>query len=85
MIHFTKHALEKFEILRKHKVYVFRADIIKAVQNPDLIDDSRRPLRIAQRDFDNTRVLRVVYKEESGVKVIITFYPGRKNQYEKGK
>jgi len=85
MIHFTKHALEKFEILRKHKVYVFRADIIKAVQNPDLIDDSRRPLRIAQCDFDNTRVLRVIYKEESSVKVIITFYTGRKNQYEKGK
>ncbi|MBI4085729.1 MAG: DUF4258 domain-containing protein [Candidatus Liptonbacteria bacterium] len=85
MIHFTKHALEKFAILEKYKVYVSKADIIEAVQNPDFIDDSRRPLRIAQRDFDNARVLRVVYKEELGVKVVITFYPGRKNQYEKRK
>lgn len=85
MVHFTKHALEKFEILKRHKVHISKTDVLKTIQNPDLVDDTRRPLKIAQRGFDNTRVLRVVYKEALEGKVIITFYPGRKKQYEKGK
>lgn len=83
MIHFTKHAEEKFEILRKHKVFISRKFVSKVVTNPDLTDNSRPPLKIAQREFDKWRVLRVVYKEKGNKKIIITFYPGKKSQYEK--
>jgi len=37
----------------------------------------------AENKFDRDRVLRVVYKKEFGVIKIITFYPGKRKQYEK--
>lgn len=82
MIHFTKHAIEKFAILNEHGFAVSKNEIVETITKPDSIDHSRHPLIIAQTSFDKNRVLRVVYKEEYGVKIIITFYPGRKNQYE---
>ena len=82
MIHFTKHAREKFIILRRHGVVISESMVIRTLMYPASIDRSRLPLKIAQRSFDKTRVLRVVYKESDGDKVVITFYPGRKTQYE---
>lgn len=83
MVHFTAHAKDKFEILKRHGVIITRRQVMGAVLHPDVIDHSRAPLKIAQRSFDASRVLRVVYKEERNIKIIITFYPGRKSQYEK--
>lgn len=83
MIHFTKHALEKFEILKQHGFVVSKNDVERTIIKPDVIDNSRYPLKIAQRVFDKTHVLRVVYREVNGTRIIITFYPGRRIQYEK--
>ena len=80
MIYFTKHASEKFEILKGHKFFVSKEQVLLVVTNPDMID-SRPPLLIAQRKFDSTHVLRVVYKKENSVIKIITFYPGRSKKY----
>ena len=82
-IKFTKHALEKFEILQRHGFRISREKVLAAARNPDIIDYSRSPLKIAQAGLDRTHVLRVVYKEEESDKIVITFYPGRKSQYEK--
>lgn len=82
MIVFTKHAQDKFSTLKKHNFFINKEQVIEAVKNPDLIDRSRLPLLIAQSKIDKTHVLRVVYKEELGIKKIITFYPGRVSQYE---
>ena len=83
MVTFTKHALNKFVVLKKHKILVSKNIVIKAVTKPDMIDYSRSPLLIGQIKFDKSHVLRVVYKKGGGNKKIITFYPGRKTQYEK--
>ena len=83
MIIFTKHAKDKFNILKKHKFIVSEEQVLKTIQKPDLIDTSRLPLFIAQRRIDKTHILRVVYKQEEANKKVITFYPGRINQYEK--
>ncbi len=83
MIIFTKHAKDKFKILKKHKFIVSEKQVLKAIEEPDLIDESRLPLLIAQRKIDKEHVLRVVYKKEGNNKKVITFYPGRINQYEK--
>ncbi len=83
MIIFTKHAENKFEILKKHKFLITKMQVLKTVEKPELIDKSRPPLLIAQRKIDRNRVLRVVYKKEFGVIKIITFYPGKRKQYEK--
>lgn len=85
MIVFTKHAKDKFEILKRHKFLVSEEQVLVAIAIPDLIDYSRNPLLIAQREIDKTHVLRVVYKQEGGIIKIITFYPGRIKQYENKK
>ncbi len=82
-IHFTKHAVEKFAILAHHGVVISREQVVETVEHPDVIDRSRMPLKIAQRGLNRMHVLRAVYGEENGMKVIITFYPGRKSQDEK--
>ena len=80
---FTKHAANKFEILKRYRFLISEKQVLKTIEKPDLIDYSRLPLLIAQGKFDKRHVLRVVYKKESEIIKIITFYPGRKEQYEK--
>jgi len=82
MLIFTEHAENKFEILKRHKFLITRKQVLETVEKPELIDKSRLPLLIAQRKIDRDHVLRVVYKKEFGVIKIITFYPGRRKQYE---
>ena len=82
MIHFTKHAEEKFKILKEHKFEISKNQVIETVNSPDLIDYSRSPLLIAQKRISSTHIFRVVYKKENNNKIIITFYPGRVKKYE---
>jgi len=77
VIHFTKHAREKFDILKEHKFQISREQVIQTINNPELIDRSRYPLLIAQKQINTNYVLRIVYKKENSNKIIITFYPGR--------
>lgn len=65
MIVLTKHAREKFAILLAHGVRLSEALVIETVEIPDLIDHSRAPLKIAQKQIDDDHVLRVVYKYET--------------------
>ena len=82
-VRFTKHAEEKFAVLKQHGLIISRTKVTETVLQPARVDlMSRSPLRIAQSDFDARRVLRVVYKVERDILVVITFYPGRKSQYE---
>ncbi|MDO8576403.1 MAG: DUF4258 domain-containing protein [bacterium] len=82
-IRFTTHALRKFSVLRRHGFLVSKRQVVRAVEKPDRVDYSRLPLLIAQVDWDKRRVFRVVYRVKGDIKVIITFYPGMKSQYEK--
>jgi len=80
-VRFTRHAREKFDILAEHKFVVTEAQIIDTVNSPDIVETDR-DLSIAQKGFDEKHVLRVVFRVENDDKVIITFYPGRRRQYE---
>lgn len=82
-IQFTKHAQEKFQILQRHGINISPESVEKTVCHPTLVDYSRKPLLIAQGPLDKRLVLRVVYSQEARTIRIITFYPGRKEQYEK--
>ena len=79
---FTKHTEDKFGILKRHKFVVKRHQVLETVTNPEKVDYSRAPLMIAERPFDERHVFRVVYKQTGDTLRIITFYPGRENQYE---
>lgn len=83
MIIFTKHAKDKFRILKRHKFVVLEQKVLETLSHPDLIDYSKLPLLIAQKKFDRVHVLRVVYKKEQENIKIITFYPGRLKNYGK--
>ena len=83
MVIFTKHAKNKFVILKRHGFIIFQKQVTETINNSDLIDHSRIPLLIAQRKIDKSHVLRVVYKREKDMIKVITFYPGRSKQYEK--
>ncbi len=69
MLHFTKYAEQKFDILNKHKVYITREDIESALEKPD-ITGKKPGYLFAQKDN-----LKVIYKVENGTIMIITFYP----------
>lgn len=82
-IRFTKHAVDKFEVLKRHGVQISRREVLRTIIEPDYIDYRRRPLLIVQSNLNKSLVLRVVYKKDVSGIIIITFYPGRKSQYEK--
>ena len=84
-IRFTRHAEEKFAVLRRHGFAIAKQLVVGTVRNPEWIDSTRLPLLIAQRSLTVDHVLRVVYREERDSIVIITFYPGRTSQYENKK
>lgn len=62
MIYFTRHAEEKFDILKKHGLKISKHFVINTLNSPDAVDHSRLPLLIAQKYLDSQHVLRVVYK-----------------------
>ena len=82
VIRFTRHAEQKFLVLARHRFRVTRDLVIQTIEEPELVDTSRLPILIAQGQLDAMHVLRVVYREEDDGQVIITFYPGRRSQYE---
>jgi len=82
-IEFSPHSLLKIEILRSHGVDVSKEIAEDIIRNPDRIDIGYKERLIAQRGFDNTRVLRVVYELKPEKIYVVTIYPGRRSRYEK--
>jgi len=79
MIYYTKYAENKFEILNKHKIFFTREQVEDAIKLPDKVTKKSDCLA-ARRDK-----LKVVYKKNSGVIKIITFYPIKNNSKKKNK
>jgi hypothetical protein len=80
-IRFTRHAREKFAILARHNFVVSEAQVIETLNSPDRVETDRDP-PVAQKGLDAEHVLRVAFRVEGGDQVVITFYPGRRRQYE---
>ncbi len=79
---YTKHAKKKFTDLRKLGVIIKRDFVNEAIKRPLDIDEvSDYPKKIASTELDKKHILRVVYREEYGKMVIITFYPAKKGRY----
>lgn len=82
---FSRHALEdKFKILLAHNFNLKQKDVIEVIKNPDHLDrESDKPKIIASKEIDKKHILRVVYKLESDIIKVITFYPAEKGRYYK--
>lgn len=79
---YTKHALKKFVDLKALGVAVSKIKVSEVLNKPLLLDrESDYPNIIATGKLDVRHVLRVVYREEGGRILIVTFYPGEGARY----
>ncbi|MEW6068327.1 MAG: DUF4258 domain-containing protein [Nitrospirota bacterium] len=82
-IEFSLHSLLKIEMLKSHGIDVPKKIVEDVVRIPDKIKKGYKDRLIAQKGFDETRVLRVVYETLPDKLYVITVYPGRRSRYEK--
>ncbi len=82
-IRFTEHALRKKELLEKHGIRVEIGTIGDVIKFPEKIETGYRGRIIAQKRLSTSHVLRVIYEEHSEESLVITFYPGKRERYEK--
>lgn len=80
---FTSHAIkDKFPLLAQRGFKLTKSDIKSVIANPEHTDKiSDYPKIIVSKGFDQKHILRVVYKIESGIIKVITFYPAEKGRY----
>lgn len=83
LIDFSPHSLLKIEILKSHGIDVSKEIIENVVRNPDKMEKGYRDRSISQKNFDETRVLRVVHETLLDKLYVVTVYPGRRSRYEK--
>lgn len=81
-IDFSPHSLVKIAILRSHGIDVSKEIVENVVLSPDRIDSGYKDRLIAQKGFDERRVLRVVYETLPDKIYVVTVYPGRRSRYE---
>ena len=82
-IEFSLHSLLKIEILKSHGIDVSKEIVENIVRTPDRTDKGYKDRLIAQKGFDETRVLRVVYETLPDKIYVVTVYPARRSRYEK--
>ncbi len=73
----------KIEILKFHDIDVTKEIVEDIIRNSNKIDADYQRRLIAQKDFDDTHVLRVIYELQPGKIYVVTVYPGRRFRYEK--
>lgn len=79
---YTRHAEEKFNVLKRHGFEVTREQVEETLTAPDLLIPQTKERMIAQKGITARHALRVVYRQEGDKQVVITFYPGRRERYE---
>ena len=73
-IRFTRHAEEKFDVVRSYGFDVSRSQVERAISAPD--HTARRGVQIFSTIIlDSKFGLRVVHEERKGIIVVTTFYP----------
>lgn len=82
-IKYTRHAaVDKFLMFKRHKFKVTKKLVKEAIINPEHKDkESDAPKIIASKSIDSRHILRVVYRKEGDIIIVITFYPAEKGRY----
>ncbi len=79
---YTKHAIKKFKDLKELGITVSKTQIRKIITDPLHRDSlTEYPKIIDSGKFDRNHVLRVVYRAEDAIIIVITFYPTRIGRY----
>jgi hypothetical protein len=82
-IRWSDHAKLKLEVLAGHGFTIQSEFVVEVVRSPDHLESGGEDKLVAQRRLDQSRVLRVVYREFNAFILIITLYPGRRSRCEK--
>lgn len=77
---FTKHARNKFELLRKYGFDVTAAAVKETIANPSRVD-ARSDQLLALKPINREYALRVVYKTVNNNIVVVTFYPVKRERF----
>ena len=78
---FTKHALEKFDLLATFGFKLSQGQVVAAVTSSDKAE-RRGTQTISTKVLDGQHALRVVHEERKGIIVVITFYPVKRSKYD---
>ena len=81
-VRFTAYAKGKFIFLREHGFQVEEALVARTVQEPEHVSRGQMGRWVAQRGISEHHLLRVIYEEGPHERVVVTFYPARRNRYE---
>lgn len=79
---YTKHALKKFEVLKRFGWIITETKIKQTIQRPRWKGTSRFGQETAMRLVDERHIIRVVIKREDGIIKVITFHIARRGKYE---
>jgi hypothetical protein len=81
---YTKHVVKKIKFLKQLGINISKVMIEEAVSKPLDVDiETDKPRIIASAKLDIDHVLRVVYKVENDIIIVITCYPAKKGRYFK--
>lgn len=81
---FTKHAMGKFQTHLAAGWKFTRKDITKTIKKPYFWEeDKERGVKIALSKWNDEHDLRVIFRKESGMIIVVTFYPTEKGRYSK--
>ena len=79
-VKFTKHATEKFVLLRAFGFTLTQNQVTTAITAPDK-SERRGPQNISTKVLDGKFALRVIHEERKGIIVVITFYPVKRKDH----
>ena len=79
---YTRHAQVKFAVLARHGFEVTPQQVEETVARPDRVISQPGGRMLAQKGIGERHVLRVIYRSTDEERVVITFYPGRRERYE---
>lgn len=80
---YTKHALEeKFLELENHGWKVTKAKIRSIIEKPKWKGVSKHGQEAAMGLLDAKHILRVIFRRENGIIIVITFHIARRGKYE---
>ncbi len=79
-IRFTRHAKDKFKLLKEYGFDLAEAKVTEAVTSPSRVDRRGGQL-LALKPLDQEYAIRVVHKFVNGNILVVTFYPVKRRRF----
>ena len=81
-IAYTKHAIEKFEFLKRFDWDITKTNIRQTIEHPRWRGVPRFGQATTMSLLDSKHILRVIFDRDNDILRVITFHPARRGTYE---